>query len=125
MFTDAGVLDRLLGICHFVKCNLFESVDMECQGQVELALELDQQQLFGLYDELCEQDWVDGSIAQALTTSCELGLAACLVLKSALWDVAALSSFREAEGALQEARSYYVEALSAMRSASQDVQLFA
>jgi len=123
MHRDAGVIDRLLGICLFAKSHLFEAVEDEVRGQIERALQLDQQQLADFYDQLCNGDWVDNSATQTLTYSCELGLAACVVLKKVLWDIGHLSAYREAEGALQESRSGYFEAFETMRWAAQDVQV--
>lgn len=125
MLSNLGVLDRLLDICRFARSQVFESVEMGRRAQIESALQMDQQQLESLYEELCQGNWCQEAAFQTLLTSCELGLAACAVIKSVLWDFGGLSSYREAEGALLEARSLYQESLDCLRGAAQDLQVFA
>ena len=125
MNKDAGVIDRLLEICRFARSTMFEAVGADLRSQVEQALSLDQEQLAELYHQLCEGEWAHECATQDLITSCELGLAACLVIKSVLWDIGGLSSYREAEGALQEARSGYLDALELVRNAARNTMVFA
>lgn len=125
MLSKLGVLDRLLDICRFARSQVFNSVEMGRRTQIESALRMDQQQLESLYQELCQGDWCQESAFETLLTSCELGLAACAVIQSVLWDFGGLSSYREAEGALLEARSLYQESLDCLRGAAQDLQVFA
>ena len=123
--SNVGIMDRLLDICRFARARMFESVEMNRRAQIEGALEMDQQQLESVYEQLCQGDWCQDSAFQALLTSCELGLAACAVIKSVLWEIGDLGSYREAEGALLEARSLYLESLTSVRGAAQDLHVFA
>lgn len=125
MFEQAGIFDRLLEICRFARSSLFEAVGMELRHQVELALSLDEQQLADLYSQLCQQDEAEFDLSEPLIQSCELALAACHVIRSVIWDIGPLSSYREAEGALQEARTAYLQTRVSLRESMQDVQVFA
>ena len=125
MNTEAGVIDRLLRICQFVLSTPLENLDLEMRSKVELALDLDEQQLAHFYQELCAGEWPDNATEHAVISSCEMAMAACLVLNGRLWDEESLHSWRDAEQALRAAREFYLEAIATIQSAAQDVQVFA